>query len=520
MRLKDFLTGKSKYRSLAVFILLLIGSRLFLFEFTGYIADDAFITYRYAENLNSGHGFVYNVGEKVQGTSSPLFTILLAAVAFVIHPSEIPAVSRLIALLADGISLILLWHLLSSWRDLSRFLVLALFALYPKVVLIGISGMEAPLVLMLMLLSLYLLHRGSLYGGSLCFGLLLLCRLDAIIWVFVCILWAIQIGKKIPWTTVLTAVLPYSLWVAFAALYFGTFVPYAIIAKRVSLHHLFPAFDPLRILLGYLPFEGLRSFPYVSPLVTVLLFLLPLFVVLMYVMRCKDILMVFPIFFVVYNLIFSFGRVIMADWYLLPGYAAYFVTVGYCVELFLQGRQGTRIGRLGTFVLKFSSILLLVLLLCWGAVRWKENPAGLGLRQNKQLGNWLREHASPTSHVLVEPIGYVGWQSKLYIDDYIALVSPVVISYRQRYPESDAWFMEFLRERRPDYVVFRNWETPRNALFQGHGDGLFHTPVEREWFRTHYVPVEWNPGAALRDSVYLVLYQLKQQQIDMKERGE
>jgi hypothetical protein len=520
MRLKDLLTGRLKYSSLAVFILLLLGSRLFLFDFTSYIADDAFITYRYAENLSSGHGFVYNVGEKVQGTSSPLFTIVLATIASVIQPSEIPAVSRLIALLADGISLIVLWCLLSSWGELSRFLVLALFVLYPKVVLISISGMEAPLVLTLMLVSLYLFHRGSLYGASLCFGLLLLCRLDGIVWVSACILWGIWIGKKIRWSTILIAVLPYSLWLAFAALYFGTFVPHSITAKRVSWHHLFPAFDPLRILLGYLPFEGLHTFPFASQLVAVLFFLLPLFMVLIYGIRRRDLLMEFPIFFVVYNMIFSFGRVIMADWYLLPGYAAYFVTAGYCVEWLLQRRQNTHIGGLQVSILKSVSILVLFLLLCWGAVRWKENPAGLGLRQNKQLGNWLKEHALPTSHVLLEPIGYVGWQSRLYIDDYVGLVSPIVISYRRRYPESDAWFMEFLRERRPDYVVLRNYEIPRNALCQGYGDGLFRTPAEREWFHAHYLQIEWNPGAAQRDSIYLVLYQLKQRQMDVKEVGE
>ncbi len=43
--------------------------------------DDAYITYRYAENLAHGHGYVFNVGERVEGTSTFLFTILLAVAA-------------------------------------------------------------------------------------------------------------------------------------------------------------------------------------------------------------------------------------------------------------------------------------------------------------------------------------------------------------------------------------------------------------------------------------------------------
>jgi len=42
------------------------------------IRDDAYITLRYAANLASGYGFVYNPGEAVLGTSTPLYTLFLA----------------------------------------------------------------------------------------------------------------------------------------------------------------------------------------------------------------------------------------------------------------------------------------------------------------------------------------------------------------------------------------------------------------------------------------------------------
>jgi arabinofuranosyltransferase len=41
--------------------------------------DDAYITYRYARNLGDGLGLVFNPNERVEGTSSLLFTIILAA---------------------------------------------------------------------------------------------------------------------------------------------------------------------------------------------------------------------------------------------------------------------------------------------------------------------------------------------------------------------------------------------------------------------------------------------------------
>ncbi len=43
--------------------------------------EDAYITYRYAQHVASGLGFVYNVGERVEGCTSLSWTVLLAAVA-------------------------------------------------------------------------------------------------------------------------------------------------------------------------------------------------------------------------------------------------------------------------------------------------------------------------------------------------------------------------------------------------------------------------------------------------------
>jgi len=42
--------------------------------------DDAYITFRYAENLAAGHGLVYNPGEYVEGTTTLLWAVILAAV--------------------------------------------------------------------------------------------------------------------------------------------------------------------------------------------------------------------------------------------------------------------------------------------------------------------------------------------------------------------------------------------------------------------------------------------------------
>jgi hypothetical protein len=44
-----------------------------------FVTDDAFIAFRYARNLAEGLGPVFNPGERVEGYSSPLHVLLLAA---------------------------------------------------------------------------------------------------------------------------------------------------------------------------------------------------------------------------------------------------------------------------------------------------------------------------------------------------------------------------------------------------------------------------------------------------------
>jgi hypothetical protein len=50
--------------------------------------DDVYITARYARNLAAGEGFVYNQGERILGTTTPLLTLIQAATMLVFSPEE------------------------------------------------------------------------------------------------------------------------------------------------------------------------------------------------------------------------------------------------------------------------------------------------------------------------------------------------------------------------------------------------------------------------------------------------
>lgn len=50
---------------------------LAVYPFFGWTTDDAFISFRFSENLARGHGLVFNPGERVEGFSNPLWTLTL-----------------------------------------------------------------------------------------------------------------------------------------------------------------------------------------------------------------------------------------------------------------------------------------------------------------------------------------------------------------------------------------------------------------------------------------------------------
>lgn len=126
--------------------------------------DDAYITFRFAANLASGHGFVFNPGEPSNGFTSPLWTLALAAVALIAGPQSLPAVAKALGVIchaaAAGVTAgLVLDRLGRPW--IAALAGLAIGA-NPLLVLLAVSGMETPLALFLLAVALRLYARQGL----------------------------------------------------------------------------------------------------------------------------------------------------------------------------------------------------------------------------------------------------------------------------------------------------------------------------------------------------------------------
>src|SRR5438132_5092913 len=146
--------------------------------------DDAFINFRFAENLAAGLGPVFNAGERVEGYTTPAWVFLLAG----LHRLGAPLLGTAHVLgIAAAATTVLVAGALAT-RAAPRLGALAgafaavLVALHPGVVLWTASGMETCIFLLLVLLGVAAgtMTEAAALAGVLC-GLAAITRPEAVL---------------------------------------------------------------------------------------------------------------------------------------------------------------------------------------------------------------------------------------------------------------------------------------------------------------------------------------------------
>src|SRR5262249_18869762 len=150
----------------------------------GYTADDALVTFRYAENLVQGKGFVYNDGERVLGTTAPLFGLV---VALFLLPGISPFVTAfLINTACDLFTAWVLFRMFSSSRDEPSggqwlcFLAPAVFLLNPESLQWSLSGMETSAAIALLFAACWWASKDSWKLAFAAGAAALLVRIDGV----------------------------------------------------------------------------------------------------------------------------------------------------------------------------------------------------------------------------------------------------------------------------------------------------------------------------------------------------
>ena len=439
--------------------------------------DDAYITLRYAANLIKGWGFVFNAGERVMGTTSPLFALMLAAGGYVIGASHLEGLAVALGILASLGTIYLCAHILNAAGVPQgvQWTFLALLAFLPSFVSNSVSGMETPVVLFLMSLSLYLYMKNRLMALSLVSVFLVLSRVDTGFWL-------LALGIAIVSTAYRTKAWgalarPLALfcagtasWLAFAKIYFGSVVPQSIVGKAVS-HGAFELPDwhyVLASLSAFVPAERLGAWG-LPVIAAVFLILAPSAVALW---RRHPQLRPIVYFFPLYAGVFIAVRAPLFSWYSIPAKWAFYLIAVYALrQILFRAAELSHLSWKPDWALAVAGVCFFGLALQM-AVRSRQ-PSGF-----EALSDYLERDLTPTSSVFLEHIGLVSYRTGSYIYDSMGLVTPETTRLRRLY--GAGWLPKAAREYHADVVVLYDSDLPAVRS---------QTDEDAIWFQQHYAHV-------------------------------
>ena len=462
---------------------LCLASLVLWLAFEGYThnaLEDALITYRYAENWSQGQGYAFTPNVWVQGTTTPLFTMLLALVGLILGPEQIWPASDVINLILGGgcayLTAQLIWRLSGSVNAAYASIPLLLCA--PTLLWSGTGGMETTLVLFWMALSAVLFMRKQFEWTAVVAALLVLTRIDGLIWAGLLFLAVLKENPKRAWLGAAAAAAIVLAWFAWAWSVFGMPLPHSVLAKSVirPLKLQVPIWDLTHTLkwakgaliqwsavsagvpIGLLAFGygAYRLFKARTPFSFVLLAYVLVFPFLFYIRKA-------PYF----------------AWYLVPLYWAGLV-VGVYGLFTLYPRMQRPLLNIG---------LGGILLLCFG---WRIYPKFQEFRMLQEnedslrrgVGLWLEANTPPNARVAMEAIGYQGYFSNRAIVDIAGLISPEVLALVEEPYRGGVVMRRILHDLKPDYLVLRAVEVEENQHF--HGGPLFPEAPDKVYFEQYY----------------------------------
>jgi hypothetical protein len=423
--------------------------------------DDPYITFRYAQNLLAGRGFVYNVGQRILSTTAPLYAVALAGLGAIWE--DLPAVSNALSLASLVLGAIFLAAFTCNRAGKASGLMAALlFSLSPD--LAGTVGSEMCTVVMLVLGGLLAYSRSRYVWTAILLGLATLVRPDAVL-AFVAVgICHLARREPIPWRAVWLWASIVAIWYAALWLYFGSPLPVTLqVKQQQGLMAASQRFGPGLVSLVQ---NRLREPIYWLPAV---LGLVGLGRVLTRRRVWTPVLVWTGLYFAAYSLL----GVSRYFWYYAPLAPAFAVLVAEGAEALLSWAAAKGPARL---IQGMTGLLVIVLMVppvqsALSASWYKDQR----LEVYEEIGHWLKEHTEPGATVGTVEVGIIGYYGERTMVDFVGLLQPEValqLTRTKTFGDSAVWAIEHYE---PDYV-------------------LLHAPTFRaitgsEWFEKRYEPV-------------------------------
>lgn len=437
--------------------------------------DDQYITFTYARSLAAGQGFTYNGGWTLMGTTTPGWTLVLAALARVVPWVSIPILSHLLSGLCASATVLSLYgigcQMGYSFAGLATAALLAFDPLFP-----WFMGSEYSLLLMLCTLSFALALRRRYPLAALFASLALITRYDAAIFVGLLALWVLWQERRIPWQPMLVLVLVFGGWLLSAYLIFGSALPASLVTKQA--HVSLGSWPPLdKGFLQWFQYTG-----HLRQLVFALLGLLPIGLIGVAIYRAGWLLPIMA-WGVLYVLFYLEVGVAFYFWYFVPAWFTLTVAASGSIAV-LSGwhvarSDSSRWQKISSWSVRLVASGTLVLLVAFAAYNYLTVELRRNLRSPQpqiytETGEWLKTNTPQDAKVGFIEVGYIGFYSERRVVDPLGLVTPGIEPYLVNKD-----FTGIVAQYQPEYYL-------RNTT---QDDWLMTQQIKSDWFQEHYVPV-------------------------------
>lgn len=413
--------------------------------------DDPFITYRYAVNIWAGNGFVYNLGEHVLSTTTPLFAVLLASLSWIW--SDLPKLAVFVGSASLAASALVLFQLASvQHTPIIGWVCLLFYPTFPLI--LQTLGSETPLYVLLVLGSMLTIQQKRYSLTGLLSGLVVLTRPDGLLVPFLLVVYFLVFNLRrqpIPWKAVFILVAINLVWFGFAWLYFGSPLPVTLAAKQhQGMMAISERFLPgiLTVIKWYAPSWGYR-------IAAVLIGIGAL-----YTLKERRWLLVLTwtlAYFVAYALL----GVSRYYWYYAPLVPGIVILMGAGIN----GVWGTIVKNKGWRLFVPCGLLLsvFIFLTFTQLTQFFKFQSALDVRipVYKEVGLWLAENTATNASVGVLEVGAIGYYSRRKMIDFAGLIQPDVARQLTRDTTYEDSAIYAISTYKPDYIALNSGIFPK-----------------------------------------------------------
>lgn len=421
-------------------------SALFYVSFSHWSYDDPHITYRYAQNLARGVGLVYNPGERVLSTTTPLYAILLGGLSLVW--SDIPELANLISAISVAAGALMIWSLANTWQTPEA--GWAGLLLYPSFSLLILTiSSETPLYLFLCTAVFAAYAKERLTLAALCAALAVLTRPDAILVPVILGFHHVWARKgKVEWKAALIFAVIALPWLIFAFAYYGSPIPVTLAAKQAQAELTESTSFAPGVLTIASWYWDIRLYRLEGVLA---------FIGLVVAFARERRWLLFMAWPALYFAAYSALGVSAYHWYytpLVPGLAAA-VGLGLSLPRQILSMLTREAHPAKTLIVSIPAAMLLILLTGQHVgdlldLRHRPDPRA---RIYQAAGEWLQANTPESASVASLEVGIIGYYAQRRMVDFAGLIQPEIatkFSSKFGYEEAATYAFD---QYSPDYVV-------------------------------------------------------------------